>query len=232
MNRPGIDRGNWRSGWRAGALDARRSPTACARCCVTYDRVRAAAVKRHLITPRAPAGADRRRTRIGTRTRSSTSCACARSSTATATASATSAGWHRSSTTCRTSASRRSGCCRSTPRRCATTATTSPTTPTSTPTSARSTTSSSSSTRRTARGIRVITELVLNHTSDQHPWFQRARRAPAGSVERDFYVWSDTPERYRRGAHHLQGLRAVELGAGIRSRAPTSGTASTRTSPT
>jgi maltose alpha-D-glucosyltransferase / alpha-amylase len=47
------------------------------------------------------------------------------------------------------------------------------------------------------RGLRVITELVLNHTSDQHPWFQRARRAPAGSVERDFYVWSDTPERYK-----------------------------------
>jgi len=47
------------------------------------------------------------------------------------------------------------------------------------------------------RGLRVITELVLNHTSDQHPWFQRARRAPAGSRERDFYVWSDTPDRYR-----------------------------------
>ena len=47
-----------------------------------------------------------------------------------------------------------------------------------------------------AHGIRVITELVLNHTSDQHPWFKRARRAPPGSTERDFYVWSDTPERY------------------------------------
>ncbi|HTB75252.1 MAG TPA: alpha-amylase family protein, partial [Polyangiaceae bacterium] len=47
------------------------------------------------------------------------------------------------------------------------------------------------------RGIRIITELVLNHTSDQHPWFQRARRAPPGSPERDFYVWSDTAERYR-----------------------------------
>jgi maltose alpha-D-glucosyltransferase/alpha-amylase len=47
------------------------------------------------------------------------------------------------------------------------------------------------------RGLRVITELVLNHTSDQHPWFQRARRAPPGSVERDFYVWTDTPDRYR-----------------------------------
>ncbi|HET9410911.1 MAG TPA: alpha-amylase family glycosyl hydrolase, partial [Candidatus Dormibacteraeota bacterium] len=40
------------------------------------------------------------------------------------------------------------------------------------------------------RGIRVITELVCNHTSDQHPWFQRARRAPPGSPERDYYVWS------------------------------------------
>jgi maltose alpha-D-glucosyltransferase/alpha-amylase len=47
------------------------------------------------------------------------------------------------------------------------------------------------------RGLRVITELVINHTSDQHPWFQRARRAPAGSRWRDFYVWSDTPERYQ-----------------------------------
>ncbi|CAN5471429.1 hypothetical protein BH11MYX1_BH11MYX1_02630 [soil metagenome] len=44
------------------------------------------------------------------------------------------------------------------------------------------------------RGIRVITELVLNHTSSEHPWFQAARRAPAGSPEREFYVWSDTPE--------------------------------------
>jgi len=47
-----------------------------------------------------------------------------------------------------------------------------------------------------SRGIRVITELVLNHTSDQHPWFQRARRAKPGSVFRDFYVWSETPEKY------------------------------------
>jgi maltose alpha-D-glucosyltransferase/alpha-amylase len=48
-----------------------------------------------------------------------------------------------------------------------------------------------------ARGLRVITELVLNHTSDQHLWFQRSRRAAAGSRWRNFYVWSDTPERYR-----------------------------------
>ena len=47
------------------------------------------------------------------------------------------------------------------------------------------------------REMRVITELVLNHTSDQHPWFQRARRSAPGSTYRDFYVWSDTTERYR-----------------------------------
>jgi len=47
------------------------------------------------------------------------------------------------------------------------------------------------------RGLRVITELVLNHTSDQHPWFQRARRSPPGSRWRDFYVWSDSPDKYR-----------------------------------
>ncbi len=45
-------------------------------------------------------------------------------------------------------------------------------------------------------GLRVITELVINHTSDQHPWFERARRAPRGSVHRDWYVWSDTAEKY------------------------------------
>jgi maltose alpha-D-glucosyltransferase / alpha-amylase len=46
------------------------------------------------------------------------------------------------------------------------------------------------------RGIRVLTELVINHTSDQHPWFQRARKAPKGSAHREFYVWSDTDARY------------------------------------
>src|SRR5438874_5420957 len=47
------------------------------------------------------------------------------------------------------------------------------------------------------RGLKVITELVLNHTSDQHPWFQRARRSRPGTIHRDFYVWSETPDRYR-----------------------------------
>lgn len=45
-------------------------------------------------------------------------------------------------------------------------------------------------------GLRVITELVINHTSDQHPWFKAARNAPKGSAKRDFYVWSDDPHRY------------------------------------
>src|SRR5277367_6747808 len=47
------------------------------------------------------------------------------------------------------------------------------------------------------RDLQVMIELVVNHTSDQHPWFQAARQAPAGSPERDFYVWSDTEEKYK-----------------------------------
>ncbi|MGH8151368.1 MAG: maltose alpha-D-glucosyltransferase [Rhodanobacteraceae bacterium] len=54
------------------------------------------------------------------------------------------------------------------------------------------------------RGLRVITELVVNHTSDQHPWFQRARHAKPGSSARNFYVWSDTDQRY-------QGTRIIFL---------------------
>ena len=46
------------------------------------------------------------------------------------------------------------------------------------------------------RNLRVITELVVNHTSDQHPWFQAARNAPKDSPERNFYVWSDDPKKY------------------------------------
>lgn len=47
------------------------------------------------------------------------------------------------------------------------------------------------------RGLKVITELVVNHTSDQHPWFQRARTAPKASPERNFYVWTDNPNQYK-----------------------------------
>jgi len=45
-------------------------------------------------------------------------------------------------------------------------------------------------------GLKVITELVINHTSDQHPWFQKAKKAPKGSARRNFYVWSDTHKKY------------------------------------
>ena len=48
-----------------------------------------------------------------------------------------------------------------------------------------------------ARNMQVMIELVINHTSDQHPWFQRARRAPKGSPERELYVWSDTDQLYK-----------------------------------
>jgi maltose alpha-D-glucosyltransferase/alpha-amylase len=47
------------------------------------------------------------------------------------------------------------------------------------------------------RNLKVITELVINHTSDQHPWFQRARNAPKGSKERNYYVWTDNPDQYK-----------------------------------
>ncbi|MGE0450601.1 MAG: maltose alpha-D-glucosyltransferase [Vicinamibacterales bacterium] len=46
------------------------------------------------------------------------------------------------------------------------------------------------------RNIHVLIELVVNHTSDQHPWFQRARQAPPGSPERDFYIWSDSDQKF------------------------------------
>ncbi|MCX6214141.1 maltose alpha-D-glucosyltransferase [Spirosoma sp.] len=47
------------------------------------------------------------------------------------------------------------------------------------------------------RNLKVITELVINHSSDQHPWFQRARRAPKGSPEREYYVWTDDPTQFK-----------------------------------
>lgn len=46
------------------------------------------------------------------------------------------------------------------------------------------------------RGLKIITELVINHTSDQHPWFQAARRAPVGSSKRNFYIWSNTDRKF------------------------------------
>ena len=80
------------------------------------------------------------------------------------------------------------------------------------------------------RGLRVITELVLNHTSDQHPWFQRARRAPPGSRWRNFYVWSDTPDKYKEAPHHLQGRGDLQLDVGPTWPKPITGIGSFRTS--
>ena len=71
-----------------------------------------------------------------------------------------------------------------------------------------------------ARGLRVITELVINHTSDQHPWFQRARRAPPGSRWRDFYVWSDTPRPLPRGPRSSSRTPRRPTGPGTRSPQP------------
>ncbi len=64
------------------------------------------------------------------------------------------------------------------------------------------------------RGLQVITELVINHTSDQHPWFQRARRAGPGSRWRDFYVWSDTPEKYTDARIIFKDFESLELDLG------------------
>jgi maltose alpha-D-glucosyltransferase/alpha-amylase len=47
------------------------------------------------------------------------------------------------------------------------------------------------------RNLKIITELVINHTSDQHPWFQRAIKAKKGSEERNYYVWTDDPNQYK-----------------------------------
>ena len=63
-------------------------------------------------------------------------------------------------------------------------------------------------------GLKVITELVVNHTSDQHPWFQAARRAKPGSLKRNYYVWSDTDTKYTGTRSHLHGYGKVELDLG------------------
>ncbi len=63
-------------------------------------------------------------------------------------------------------------------------------------------------------GLKVVTELVINHTSDQHPWFQAARQAPPGSPERDFYVWSDTDQKYLGTRIIFHRYRDLELDLG------------------
>ncbi|MGC4022869.1 MAG: maltose alpha-D-glucosyltransferase [Cyclobacteriaceae bacterium] len=58
-----------------------------------------------------------------------------------------------------------------------------------------------------SRGMKVVTELILNHTSDEHPWFQKSRKAKSGSRFRDYYVWSNSTDKYKEarvmlGANH------------------------------
>ncbi len=81
------------------------------------------------------------------------------------------------------------------------------------------------------RGIRVITELVVNHTSDQHPWFQRARRAPHGSPDRDFYVWSDDAKKYAGARIIFTDTEKSNWTWDPDRQAVSTGTASSRTSP-
>ena len=64
-----------------------------------------------------------------------------------------------------------------------------------------------------SRGIRLIMDLVMNHTSDEHPWFQAAR-SDRKSPYRDYYVWSDTAEKYKRRPHHLRRHRTFQLDLG------------------
>ena len=66
------------------------------------------------------------------------------------------------------------------------------------------------------RGLKVITELVINHTSDQHPWFQEARRAPNGSPGARVLCLERRRQEVGRHAHHLHGHRNVQLGLGSR----------------
>ena len=64
------------------------------------------------------------------------------------------------------------------------------------------------------RDLQVMIELVINHTSDQHPWFQAARNAPPGSPEREYYVWSDNGSALQGRAHHFHRHREVQLDLG------------------
>ena len=88
------------------------------------------------------------------------------------------------------------GCCRSIPRPAATTATTFPIIGSINPDFGTMQDFRRFMQEAKRRKLRVITELVINHTSDQHPWFKRARRSRPGSDARNWYVWSDTDQRY------------------------------------
>ncbi len=82
------------------------------------------------------------------------------------------------------------------------------------------------------RELRVITELVINHTSDQHPWFQAARRAPPGSRKRDYYVWSDDPTKYAGTRIIFTDTETSNWALDPVAQVSTTGTASSAISPT
>ena len=171
--------------------------------------------------------------RSGTRTRSSTSCTSAPSTTATATASATSAGLTAEARLPRrTSASPPSGCCRSIRRRCsddgydiADYTDVNPAYGTLRDFKALP------RARRTRAACASSPSWCSTTPRDQHPWFQRARRAPPGSAARDFYVWSDTPDQLHATRASSSRTSRRRTGRGTRSPRPTTGTASTRHQP-
>ena len=162
---------------------------------------------------------------------SSTSSTSRRSPTATTTGSAISRAVEKLDYIAGLGVDLRSGSCRSIPRRCATTATTSPTTTASTPRTARMHDFRTFVRAAHERGLRVITELVINHTSDQHPWFQRARRAQRGSAARGLLRL----ERHRPEVSRARGSSSPtprpRTGPGTRSRANITGIASFRHQP-
>ena len=82
-----------------------------------------------------------------------------------------------------------------------------------------------------ARGIRIITDFVMNHTSDQHPWFQASRSDPDGPYG-DFYVWSDTDDQLHRTRGSSSSTRRPRTGPSTRCAGSSSGTGSSATSPT
>ena len=193
-------------------------------------RPRRCALARERAARREPRARPRRPT-AGTSGPSSTRCSSAASTTPTATAPATSAGSPRSSTTSSGSASTASGCCPSTSRRCATAATTSATSSRVLPEYGDVDDAAELVEEAHRRGIRVIADLVMNHTSDQHPWFQesppgpRPTRRPTGTSGT-----TTTSAGPRPGSSSSTPSRRT--GPTTRSASSTTGTASSTTSPT
>ena len=130
-----------------------------------------------------------------------------------------------------TSASPPSGCCRSTRRRCKDDGYDIADYTASRPSTARCATSRSFLREAHQRGLRVITELVMQPHLRPAPVVPARAPRPPGSAWRDFYVWSDTPDKYKDARIIFKDFER-RTGRGIRSPSRTTGTASTPTSPT